>query len=147
MIHRAGGILIDAAGAALRADAGVVQAFVGKAVRVLEVVPETGPSRQPHYPYAAFAALEKKRLPDDCGAARARITLYLHVWDTDDNIRRVMNIAEACELPMTRLVLAPETGLRLAAREHQVTRCNFDADRQLNYGLCQVEYVVSALSG
>jgi hypothetical protein len=146
MIERATGILIDAAGAALRADAGVIAAFGDKPVKVMEVVPEAGPTKTPAYPYVTFGAAEKRRLKEYCGAARARVTLFVQVWDSNRSIRRVSDIAEACELPLIRLVLDPSTNIRLTAREHQLTRCNYDAERQLLYGLCQIEFEVSALT-
>lgn len=146
MIARSTGLIINAASAALKADAGILAAFDGKPVRVLEIVPETGPSRTQDYPYVTFGAAEKRRLPDSCGVARARVILYLQVWDEGRNIRRVSNLAEACELPMLRLALDAGTGLAITAREHELTRCNYDPDRQLLYGLCQVSFTVSALA-
>lgn len=146
MIARATGLIIDAASAALKADAGILAAFDSKPVQVLQIVPETGPGRVQSYPYVTFGAAEKRRLPESCGLERARVTLFVQVWDQHQNIRRVSNIAEACELPLIRLVLAPESGLQMKRRDHQLTRCNFDPDRQLLYGLCQVEFEVSALA-
>lgn len=146
MMERATGLIIEAASAALKADAGIVMAFDGKPVQVLQVVPETGPSRAQKYPYVTFGAAEKRRLAESCGLARARVILYLQVWDEGQNIRRVSNIAEACEAPMLRLALDAGTGLVITAREHELTRCNYDPDRQLLYGLCQVSFTVSALA-
>lgn len=146
MITRAIGLIIDAASAALKADAGILAAFDSKPVQVLQVVPETGPNRVQSYPYVNFGAAEKRHLPESCGAARARVTIYLQVWADDKNIRRVSNIAEACEAPLLKLALDAGTGLRITQRQHALTRSNFDQDRQLLYGLCQVEFDVSAIT-
>ncbi|MBI1401455.1 DUF3168 domain-containing protein [Hyphomonas sp.] len=147
MIERANRALIKASTAALQADAGLAAAFAGKPVQVLEIVPEMGPSRPVKYPLVTFGGAEKQRLPDSCGKARALVSLFVQVWDADQTITRLSDIAEACEAPLLKLALAPETGLAINARRHVVTRCQYDRDSALLYGLCQIEFQVNALAG
>lgn len=147
MIDAATRILIEAASAAIKADAGVAAAFAGKPVRMLQIVPEFGADRPPAYPFVTFGGAEKKRLPDDCGAPRATVLLHLHIWDSDKTITRVTNIAESIEAPLLALALDPADGLKLQARTHVLTRSHYDQDRALLFGLCQIEYRVAGAAG
>lgn len=138
-----GGAVLDAVTLSYKGYAGLQAAF-GQTPRILQIVPEGTRAKPPKYPYVTFGGIDKKSLPGACGGS-AEIILFTHIWDEDKSVVRATNIAEACEVPALELVLPVESGLAIQQSTHELTRTQYDSDRALIFGVCQVKYRISSV--